>query len=135
MKLQIESSHAEALVAACPELGFPIEQLKLGNRAVIPFHQLTAMHLAFLRQRYERQGAAQLGKAAQLATLEQAMSCEGRRYEEGELERLVPDIKGLVKLTAKYCHHKQVQPTLEVFLRCSIFRGMDATLTAAENAT
>lgn len=35
------------------------------------------------------------------------------------------DIKGLAKLTAKYCSHKQVAPTLEVFKRCSVFRGMD----------
>lgn len=35
------------------------------------------------------------------------------------------DIKGLAKLTAKFCSHKSVQPTLEVFKRCSVFRGMD----------
>jgi len=35
------------------------------------------------------------------------------------------DIKGLAKLTAKYCQHKNVEPTLEVFQRCSIFRGME----------
>lgn len=35
------------------------------------------------------------------------------------------DIKGLAKLTAKYCHHKSVAPSLEVFKRCSIFRGME----------
>ncbi|MBB3103724.1 ATP-binding protein [Azomonas macrocytogenes] len=35
------------------------------------------------------------------------------------------DIKGLAKLVAKYCYHKSVEPTLEVFERCSIFRGMD----------
>jgi len=35
------------------------------------------------------------------------------------------DIKGLAKLVAKYCHHKQVAPTLEAFKRCSVFRGMD----------
>ena len=35
------------------------------------------------------------------------------------------DIKGLAKLVAKYCHHKQVPPTLEAFKRCSVFRGMD----------
>lgn len=35
------------------------------------------------------------------------------------------DIKGLSKLVAKYCHHKSVAPTLAVFERCSIFRGMD----------
>lgn len=37
------------------------------------------------------------------------------------------DIKGLAKLVAKYCHHKSVSPSLEVFQRCSLFRGMDQT--------
>jgi hypothetical protein len=35
------------------------------------------------------------------------------------------DIKGLAKLVAKFCHQKKIEPTLEVFKRCSIFRGMD----------
>lgn len=35
------------------------------------------------------------------------------------------DIKGLTKLVAKFCQHKGVLPTREVFERCSIFRGMD----------
>jgi hypothetical protein len=35
------------------------------------------------------------------------------------------DIKGLAKLVAKFCQHKQLSPTLEVFQRCSSFRGMD----------
>ena len=35
------------------------------------------------------------------------------------------DIKGLAKLVAKFCSQKQLQPTLEVFRRCSVFRGMD----------
>ena len=35
------------------------------------------------------------------------------------------DIKGLAKLVAKYCQHKQVQPSLDVFKRCAIFRGLD----------
>jgi SpoVK/Ycf46/Vps4 family AAA+-type ATPase len=35
------------------------------------------------------------------------------------------DIKGLAKLVAKYCHHRKVPPTLEVFERCAIFRGID----------
>jgi len=35
------------------------------------------------------------------------------------------DIKGLSKLVAKYCQHKSVPPSLEVFQRCSIFRGME----------
>jgi len=35
------------------------------------------------------------------------------------------DIKGLAKLVAKFCNHKQVKPDAEAFKRCSIFRGMD----------
>ncbi len=35
------------------------------------------------------------------------------------------DIKGLAKLVAKYCHQKKAPPTLEVFERCAIFRGID----------
>jgi hypothetical protein len=35
------------------------------------------------------------------------------------------DIKGLSKLVAKYCHHKKLPATMEVFRRCAIFRGID----------
>jgi hypothetical protein len=42
------------------------------------------------------------------------------------------DIKGLTKLVAKYCHHKAVSPSLSVFKRCSIFRGMEQCVTARE---
>jgi hypothetical protein len=35
------------------------------------------------------------------------------------------DIKGLAKLVAKYCRHKQVAASREIFLRCAIFRGLD----------
>jgi len=42
------------------------------------------------------------------------------------------DIKGLAKLVAKYCHHKTVPPTLEVFKRCSIFRGMELNTVLEE---
>ena len=48
----------------------------------------------------------------------------------GELVERFPsatgrDIKGLAKLVAKYCHHKNTPPSLEVFARCAIFRGID----------
>jgi ATPase family protein associated with various cellular activities (AAA) len=35
------------------------------------------------------------------------------------------EIKGLTKLAAKYCQQKQLSPNLEIFERCSVFRGMD----------
>jgi len=34
------------------------------------------------------------------------------------------DIKGLTKLVAKFCQQKQLAPTMEVFKRCSVFRGL-----------
>ena len=40
------------------------------------------------------------------------------------------DIKGLAKLVAKYCRHKQEKATQEVFLRCAMFRGLDPALSA-----
>lgn len=35
------------------------------------------------------------------------------------------DIKGLAKLVAKFCNQKKVEPTVEAFKCCSVFRGMD----------
>ena len=35
------------------------------------------------------------------------------------------DIKGLAKLVAKFRHQKQIAPDREVFIRCSVSRGMD----------
>jgi ATPase family associated with various cellular activities (AAA) len=40
------------------------------------------------------------------------------------------DIKGLAKLVSKYCCRKDTPPTLAVFQRCAIFRGMDAARPA-----
>lgn len=49
-----------------------------------------------------------------------------------ELVELFPDatgrdIKGLAKLVAKYCRQKNTEPTLSVFRRCAMFRGMELT--------
>ncbi len=92
MILQIESSFVEQLVSQFPELSALSEQLKFGNRAEIPFHQLSAQQLGFLRNCYEESGPNMVGRAAQLATLQQAMNDEGERYEEHDLERLVPAV-------------------------------------------
>lgn len=35
------------------------------------------------------------------------------------------DIKGLARLVAKYCRHRAVVPTPEVFARCAMFRALD----------
>jgi len=54
-----------------------------------------------------------------------------------ELVSLFPDatgrdIKGLSKLVAKYCRHRDAAPTLAVFKRCAIFRGMEQSGRIAE---
>lgn len=36
------------------------------------------------------------------------------------------DIKGLTKLVAKFCQHKSLAPSLDVFARCAMFRALDA---------
>lgn len=35
------------------------------------------------------------------------------------------DIKGLTKLVAKLCIQKQLAPTRDVFIRCSVFRDLE----------
>jgi AAA+ superfamily predicted ATPase len=47
-----------------------------------------------------------------------------------ELVALFPDtsgrdIKGLAKLTAKYCNQKRIKPSVEAFQRCSVFRALE----------
>lgn len=92
MKLQIEKNDVEALIEAFPELDFLLEHLKLGNRAEVPFYQLSHRQLGFLRQRYANRGPTMAGRIAQLITLEAALADAGERYQEGDLERLVPAI-------------------------------------------
>jgi hypothetical protein len=64
----------------------------------------------------------------QVMTSQFALDLDANLIEE--LVMLFPtatgrDIKGLTKLVSKFCQHKQVSPTLDVFMRCSIFRGME----------
>jgi hypothetical protein len=64
----------------------------------------------------------------QVMTSQFALDLDANLIEE--LVMLFPtatgrDIKGLTKLVSKFCQHKQVPPTLDVFMRCSIFRGME----------
>lgn len=92
MKLQIDRPHAEALIASFPELSILQDQLKLGSRAELPFYALNNEQLRFLRLRYEAEGPAMAGRAAQLATLEDAVNDSGERYRGDDLEPLVPAI-------------------------------------------
>jgi hypothetical protein len=92
MKLTLERAHAEALAAAIPELADLREQLRFGNRAEVAFSRLSEPALDLLEARY-RQGSPDLqARAAQLATLRQAMADDGERFDADNLEMLLPAI-------------------------------------------
>ena len=91
MKLQIERGYVEALINAFPDLNHLQEQLKFGNKAEVPFQQLSSLQLGFLHDLYAAGGSAMQGRAAQLATLQCVVNDDSKRYQAGELERLVPD--------------------------------------------
>ena len=92
MKLQIERPHVEAMIAQYPDMYSLSEQLKFGNKAEVSFQQLSTAQLGFLRDRYEAAGSHMQGRAAQIATLEHALSDEAERFHEGQLEQMLPAI-------------------------------------------
>lgn len=92
MKLQIERAYAKAMIETFPDLAPLGHQLKIASRASMPLTAFSPEQLGYLHDLYRAAGSEMQGKAAQIATLQQAISHEGHRYGEGELERLVSDI-------------------------------------------
>lgn len=92
MKLQIDRTHAEAMLQAFPRLEFLREQLRFGNRVEISFAALQAGELDLLQQRYEKGNGEERARAAQIATLRQALATPGHRFQAEELEMAVPAI-------------------------------------------
>jgi hypothetical protein len=92
MKLQIERPYVEAMVEQFPRLAPLKDQLRLGNKAEVPFLQLANGEVDFLRGLYEDGGPALRAQAAQLATLQKALNDDGAKFESEDLELLVPVI-------------------------------------------
>lgn len=92
MKLQIERNHVEAMVKAFPRLAYLQDQLRLGSRAEVPFAQLEHAEVRFLGDLYGAGGPTQRARAAQLETLQQAFNDEGFRFENDDLEKVVPEV-------------------------------------------
>jgi hypothetical protein len=90
MKLQIDRSHAEALIGAFPTLAALQDQLRFGNRVELGFHQLSVDQLDFLSQRYHQAGPRMQGHAAQLGTLVRALRSDQERFDGEDLEQLMP---------------------------------------------
>ncbi len=70
------------------------------------------------RARVSRVMAAQFG----LALDEPLVAALASRFPDASGR----DIQGLARLTAKYCRRKALDVTLDAFLSCAVFRGMDA---------
>jgi hypothetical protein len=92
MKLEIDRPHVEALLQAFPRLGHLQDQLRFGNKAEVSFHQLERSELNFLGELYNQGGPQLQTRAAQLATLQQALNDDGPRFTPDDLEDVVPAI-------------------------------------------
>ena len=104
MKLQIELHHVEALLKNFPRLTVLQEQLRFGETAQISFQQLEEREREFLGGLYRDGGPALQGRAAQLATLQQALNDQGVRFTGEDLEDVVPAlVKYLLEAVAAGC--------------------------------
>jgi hypothetical protein len=92
MKLMIERKYAEQLIASFPDLHIVQEQLRFSERAEISIQQLSSDALDYLGKLYEEGGSAARDRAIRLKSLRDALADEGERFEEGELESVVPAI-------------------------------------------
>lgn len=92
MKLHIEQSYVNELVENFPRLTSLREQLRFGNKAEISFTSMTSPERAFLLNLYETAGPGMQGRAAQVATLHNALNDDSTRFQSEDLEALLPHI-------------------------------------------
>ena len=90
MKLEIERPYIEAMMMEFPGLVALKEQLRFGDRVEVGFSQLSAVELNFLGGLYEQAGPEMQLRAAQLSTLQRALSGDGKRFSTKELENVLP---------------------------------------------
>ena len=92
MKLHIEKSYLEPLLAAHPRLNALNEQLRFGGKAQVSFDQLSEAELISLAGMYLHAGEAFQQKAALINALIGALADNSTRYGADQLEMLLPDI-------------------------------------------
>jgi hypothetical protein len=92
MKLQIERKYVEAMVNEFPGLAALNDQLRFGNKAEVSFKQLSDTELNFLQGLYKKAGTEMQGHVALLSTLQKAMNDDTVKFEEHDLEMLLPAI-------------------------------------------
>jgi len=92
MKLQLERKTVESLVEQFPRLVSLKDQLRFGNKAEAAFTHFTHDEVSYLRNLYEEAGPDFRSRAAQLATLQKALNDDGVKFDNEDLELLVPAI-------------------------------------------
>ena len=92
MKLQIERKYVEAMVSEFPGLAALNDQLRFGNKAEVSFKQLSNTELSFLQTLYKKAGTEMQGHVALLSTLQKPMNDDTVKFEEHDLEMLLPAI-------------------------------------------
>jgi hypothetical protein len=92
MKLQIERRFVEAMVQGFPELGSLMDQLRFGEKVEVEFGDLSDPQLNLLQDLYRKAGPEMQVRAAQIATLQRALSDNSTRFTERDLEQVVPAI-------------------------------------------
>lgn len=92
MKLYIDRPFLVPLVERFPDLDTLMEQLKFGHRVETSFSRFTVEQLDFLGDLYQKSPAGMTGHAAQIKTLTRALSYQSERFEEGDLEALIPGL-------------------------------------------
>ncbi|PWB79903.1 MAG: AAA family ATPase, partial [Methylocystaceae bacterium] len=92
MNIEIERRHVEALMQRFPAHAGLEEQLRFSNRVEVDFAHLADDELSFLEDLYRKDGPDMRARAAQLATLRDALRAGGVRFEPGDLENVLPAI-------------------------------------------
>ncbi|WP_036293461.1 ATP-binding protein [Methylosinus sp. PW1] len=90
MNIQIERQYVESLMARFPARAGLAEQLRFSDRVEIDFAHLSDEELTFLEELYRAAGPDMRARAAQLATLRDALKAGGKRFEATELEQVLP---------------------------------------------
>ncbi|MBL1255294.1 ATP-binding protein [Methylocystis sp. Sn-Cys] len=90
MNIEIERSHVEALMARFPAQAGLASQLRFSDRVEVDLSHLTSEELDFLEARYKESGPELRARAAQLSTLRAALVSQDKRFQNGELEDVLP---------------------------------------------
>lgn len=92
MKLHIEQPFIDAMLDRFPDLDSLREQLRFGHSVNVTFDQLSLNELNYLQLLYQESGPGMRSRAAQISILQNALQKDNKRYQQDDLEALMPAI-------------------------------------------